>query len=215
MAYTHGTPFFLGLFLLGTVPSTPVAAQETQLDVFDPPPFAKRIDEFTRLFALSCIATDGDPNAIESLADKDAVWSASIEIDSEEGAFLNSERRSWAMPAENPIYVLVFGPSEDNGKEELECSLATPGYATDPHEAKAEIDMLMAVMASHYVMQRTESVMLRGPGFEKGEVTDDATVVLTDLEAPGRGDQKLEHSWSGGWHLLTLYRPVNQGWWWE
>ena len=208
---------FTSLFAaLGTAVgvSTTTMAQTGAQDVYNPAPFSERVEEFTRLFALSCIATDGDPSAIEPLSDEGAAWESAIEIDGED-AFLNSERQSWGMPAENPIYVLAFGPSEDEGKEELECSLATPGYATGPHDAKSEIESLLGVMAAQYVVQRTESVMLRGPGFEEGRVTDDATVVLTDLEAPGRGDQKLEHSWSGGWHVLTLYRPVRKGWWWE
>ena len=215
MTRAYGTKFLGVLLLLNCGAFAPSPAHADERAVYTPAPFSERIEEFARLFTLTCIATGGDPLQIQPLSDDGAVWSAAIEIDTEDGSFLNSERQSWAMPAEDPIYILAFGPPEDEGKEELECSLATPGYATGPHEAKAEIDSLLSVMAAQYVVQRTESVMLRGPGFEEGKVTSDATVVLTDLEASGRGDQKLEHSWSGGWHSLTFYRPIRKGWWWE
>lgn len=182
---------------------------------YDPAPFSQRIDDFATLFAASCIATDADPAEIEPLSDAGSIWSAAAELSEDDASFVNRERRSWGMPTKAPVYVLAFGPSEEEGNRELECSLATPGTADTPHEAKAEIERLLEVLARQFVVQRTESVVLRGPGLEDGRITEDATVVLTDLEAPGRGDQKLEHSWSGGWHLLTLYRPVRKGWWWE
>ena len=200
--------------LVGALAASPVQADSMTIEA--PTAFQERIDDFARLFTLSCVATDGDPMQIQSLSSDGAIWSAAVEVHTDDQLVLNTKRQSWAMPSDNPLYVLAFGPSEEMGKEELECSLATPGAATDAHAAKVEIERLLEVLASQYVMQRTESETLRGPGLEDGHVTDDATVVLTGLEAPGRGDQKLEHSWSGGWHLLTFYRPAHrQTWWWE
>ena len=186
------------------------------LDIEAPAAFPDRVDDFARLFTLSCVATEGDPLQIETLSTEGAIWSAAVEVTDEDELVLNAERQSWAMTSDNPLYVLAFGPADHAGKDELECSLATPGAATNARDAQAEIRKLLGVLATQYVMQRTESITLRGPGLENGRITDDATVVLTGLEAPGRGDQKLEHSWSGGWHLLTFYRPIRrEGWWWE
>ena len=194
--------------------ASPVQAENMAIEA--PAAFHERVDDFARLFTLSCVATDGDPMQIQSLSSDGAIWSAAVEVRADHQMVLNTKRQSWAMPSDTPLYVLAFGPSEEVGKEELECSLATPGAATDAHSAKAEIEQLLAILANQYVMQRTESETLRGPGMENGRISNDATVVLTGLEAPGRGDQKLEHSWSGGWHLLTFYRPIRrQTWWWE
>ncbi len=191
-------------------------AQADSLTIEAPAAFQERVDDFARLFTLSCVATDGDPLQIESLSSEGAIWAAAVEVRDDDQLVLNAKRQSWAMPSDAPLYVLAFGPSDEAGKEELECSLATPGAASDAHGAKAEIERLLDVLASQYVLQRTDSETLRGPGLDAGRISDDATVVLTGLEAPGRGDQKLEHSWSGGWHLLTFYRPADrQSWWWD
>ncbi len=205
----------LGILSTSWIWAPAAFSAEPVYDSYDPAPFSQRIDDFATLFAASCIATDADPAEIEPLSDAGSIWSAAAELDDDGTNFVNRQRRSWGMPTKAPVYILAFGPSDDEGNRELECSLATPGTANTPHEAKAEIEKLLQILARQFVVQRTESVTLRGPGLEDGRIIEDATVVLTDLEAPGRGDQKLEHSWSGGWHLLTLYRPVRKGWWWE